>query len=360
MARISIRQWAAPVECSARQTVLEAALAAGVPFPHNCMSGECGACKCRLLTGEVAHGPHLPEALSPDERAQGLVLACRARPKGPVALEWLLPDRLRAAAPAARPMRARVVDKHWATHDVVRLRLAVQGKAMHFLPGQFARLRVGRLPARSYSMANQAGEGELEFHVRLVPRGLVSGHIARHLEVGDSVRLEGPFGTATWQGVQAGPLLLAAGGTGLAPIKSVLMAALNDEHPDIHLYHGVRDERDLYDVEALTALHAQRRLRYTPVLSAPTSGTVRRTGLLHEAIARDHPQLHGATVFTAGPPPMVEGVRAHALAAGVSADSIAADAFHASAPAGLSLLERLRRLFGAELKSGLLPPASGT
>ena len=349
MAQISIRQWAAPIECGRKQTLLDAALAAGVPFPHNCMSGECGACKCRVLTGDIEHGPHLPEALSTDERAQGLVLACRSRPKGPVAVEWLLPQRIRAAAPAARAWRAQVVDKHWATHDVVRLRLAVQGKAMHFLPGQFVRLRVGRLPARSYSMANTAGEGELEFHVRLVPQGLVSGHIARHLEVGDGVRLEGPFGTATWQGVPPGRLLLAAGGTGLAPIKAVLRAALDEEHPDIHLYHGVRDERDLYDVEELTALHAQQRLHYTPVLSAPTQSTVRRTGWLHEAIARDHPRLHGATVFTAGPPPMVDGVRAHALAAGVSAEHIAADAFHAAAPAGLSLLERLRRLFGTNL-----------
>ncbi|HET7865813.1 MAG TPA: 2Fe-2S iron-sulfur cluster-binding protein [Burkholderiaceae bacterium] len=347
--RLSIRQWAAPVELRGKQTLLEAALAAGVPFPHNCMSGECGACKCRVLDGQVEHGPHLPEALSADERAQGLVLACRSRACGPVAVEWLLPERVRQALPVPRRATVRVVDKTRAAHDVIRLRVAVQGKALHFLPGQYARLRVGRLPARSYSMANLPGEGELEFHIRMVPQGLVSGHIAQRIEAGDTLRLEGPFGNATWQGVQAGPLLLVAGGTGLAPIWSILRAALDDEHPDIHLYHGVRDERDLYDSDELMALHAAQRLRYTPVLSAPQAATPRRTGFVHEVLARDFPRLDTAALYAAGPPPMVEAVRAHALAAGLEAQHIAADAFHPAAPAGLGLLERLRRLVGAEV-----------
>lgn len=347
--RLSIRQWAAPVELHGRQTLLEAALAAGVPFPHQCMSGECGACKCRVLDGQVEHGPHLPEALSADERAQGLVLACRSRARGPVAVEWLLPERARAALPPPRQLQLRVTCKTRAAHDVIRLRVEAKGQALHFLPGQYARLRVGRLPARSYSMAGLPGEGELEFHIRQVPQGLVSGHIAQQLEVGDTLRLEGPFGSATWQGVQPGPLLLVAGGTGLAPVMSILRAALDDGHADIHLYHGVRDERDLYDSERLTALHADGRLRYTPVLSAPAAATPRRTGFVHEALARDFPRLDTAALYAAGPPPMVEAVRAHALAAGLDAQHIAADAFHPAAPAGLSLLERLRRLFGAQV-----------
>lgn len=353
MTQLSIRQWAQPVACSPRQTLLEAALAAGVPFPHNCMSGECGACKCRVLDGEVEHGPHLPEALSADERAAGLVLACRSRARGPVAVEWLLPERVRAALPPPRRLQALVIEKRHATHDVIRLRLAVQGKPLHFQPGQYARLRLGRLPARSYSMANLPGRDELEFHIRLVPQGRVSQEIARRLQVGDRLRLEGPYGSASWQGVQAGPLLLVAGGTGLAPIQSILRAALEEEHPDIHVYHGVRDERDLYDCAWLQALQAQGRLRYTPVLSAPMAGgaasSTRRTGLVHEAVAQDHPQLAEASVYAAGPPPMVEALRAHALACGVSPERFAADAFHAAAPAGLSLIERLRRLFGARM-----------
>ena len=347
--RLSIRQWAAPVELRGRQTLLEAALAAGVPFPHNCMSGECGECKCRVLDGEVEHGPHLPEALSADERAQGLVLACRSRARGPVAVEWLVPERVRQALPPPRHLKVRVTEKTRAAHDVIRLRVAASGQALHFEPGQYARLRVGRLPPRSYSMANLPGEGELEFHIRMVPQGLVSGHIAQHVDVGDTLRLEGPFGSATWRGVEPGPLLLVAGGTGLAPILSILQAALDDEHPEIHVYHGVRDERDLYDSDLLMALHAARRLRYTPVLSAPSAPTPRRTGFVHEVLARDFPRLDSAALYAAGPPPMVEAVRAHALAAGLDAQHIAADAFHPAAPAGLGLLERLRRLFRAQV-----------
>jgi CDP-4-dehydro-6-deoxyglucose reductase/ferredoxin-NAD(P)+ reductase (naphthalene dioxygenase ferredoxin-specific) len=349
MRQIQIQQWPQPVPCGPKQTVLEAALAEGVPFPHQCMSGECGQCKSKLLCGEVEHGAHLPDALSAAERAQGLVLACRARPKGPVQVEWLLPAKLSAAVPPVRRLRTRVEAIDRLAHDVVRLRLSPQGgKPLHFLPGQFAQLRIGKLPARSYSMANLPGDERLEFHVRVVPHGRVSQHVAHGLRVGDEVQLQGPFGAAVWRPeATPAPLLLAAGGTGLAPLWSVLQAALASGQRDITLYHGVRDERDLYAHALLSDLQAKGLVRYVPVLSMPSGATRHRTGWLHDAIAADQPELRGRRVYAAGPPPMVDAVRALAVKAGVPEHEVFADAFHAAPPAELGVLDRLKRLFSA-------------
>ena len=86
---IHIADWREPVESARRQTILDAALGAGVPFPHVCGVGECGSCKCELLDGQVASDECSPDALNDDERARGLILACRSRPLGDVRLRWL-------------------------------------------------------------------------------------------------------------------------------------------------------------------------------------------------------------------------------------------------------------------------------
>src|SRR5260370_25230858 len=88
----SIRQHDAPVAVETGQTILEAALAQGVPYPHGCRSGNCGACKSRLESGEVDLAPHSEFALSAAERAEGLILACPAGPWSDAAPRWLDAD----------------------------------------------------------------------------------------------------------------------------------------------------------------------------------------------------------------------------------------------------------------------------
>lgn len=341
MALIRISQWPEPVEAG-RLRILEAALDAGVPYPHGCGSGECGGCKTRLLSGHVTLDRYSPDALSEAERADGLILACRARLASDVHVRWLS-----AAAPL--PMvkfNARVATLQAAAHDVVVVSLALPpGASFAFRPGQFAKLRMGSLPARSYSMANQPGEPQLEFHVRVVEGGLVSSYVAQHLEVGDTVEVRGPFGDAFWEDdatARQSPLLLLAGGTGLAPILSVLDAALGDGFPaeQIHVYHGVRSERDLYAAKQLAARIRERGFRFVPVFSQG-AGPHGRGGLLHEAVAQDFADLAAARVHVAGPPAMVDAVKALAQQRGVAAERIRADAFVTAEPAKKTLWERI-------------------
>lgn len=345
---ISIEQWSAPVHAR-KGTILDAALAAGVPFPHSCRAGECGACKSRLLAGEVfsLEGAS-PLALTEEERAGGLILACRSWPKGDISLAWLS-DAHEIHAMPVRRLKAGVVGAEHATHDIRRIRLELVGPPLAFDAGQYAKLRFGRLPARSYSMANRPDERVLEFHIRHVSGGAASGYVTEHLRLGETVEVEGPFGTAYLRPDHDGPIIAAAGGSGLAPIKSIVRTALANgfAHP-IHLYFGARDERDIYDEGELLALaRSYANLRIQIVLSTPGEASRRRTGFVHDALAADLKRMNGAVLYVAGPPPMVDAVRSVATERGVTASDIHADPFVASAsPTPRNRFARLSRLFG--------------
>lgn len=342
MAQIHITQWPTPIEAG-RLRILEAALDAGVPFPHGCGTGECGSCKCQLLAGEVAMDRYSPGALSEEEREKGQILACRSRVLTDVKLSWL------ASATVPQPMvkfTARVFRVAPVAHDVYVVTLAAPpGQAFSFHPGQFAKLRFGKLPARKYSMASQPGQDLLEFHIRIVPDGMVSQYVATQLREGDTVEVRGPFGDAYWEGLEAahpGPLVLLAGGTGLAPILSVLDAALKDgvAPEQVHLYHGVRAERDLYAESRLTARAQAHGFRFTPVYSESARAPARQ-GYVHQILEQDFHSLAHARIYVAGPPPMVDAVKTSATQRGADPRRIRADAFYASEPEKKSLWARL-------------------
>ena len=331
MNMIKIRQWHTTLE-NRKGTILDAALRAGIPCPHNCRSGECGQCKTRLLDGRVKHDPCLSEALSDSERNENLILACRARPVTDVEIAWLDAVGQPATSNPTQRQVANVVGLERAAHNVTRLRLEVQGEALAFAAGQYAELHIGKLPVRSFSMANRPDETLLEFHIRRVPDGLVSGYVAQQMALGEKVELEAPFGSAYFREDHDGPIVAVAGGTGLAPVMSIVRTALaRVPTRPVHLYFGVQDEADVYaehELALLAATHPQ--VRVHVVLSAPTQPTARRRGFVHEAVVEDLADLSGRIVYTAGPPPMVAAVTATATARGVSASDIHADPFTAA------------------------------
>lgn len=340
MPTIHIADWSEPVRAGRRQTILNAALDAGVPFPHVCGVGDCGSCKCELQEGNVTTDEYSPDALSNDERARGLILACRSRPLGDVRLRWL---NNHAPMPV-RTLPAEVASVERVTADVVLLTLQLAEDAVFdFRPGQFAKLSFGRLPPRSYSMATQPRQRRLVFHVRVLPQGLVSGHVANAVRRGDRVTVHGPFGDACWDAPPSDePLLLLAGGTGLAPMLSVLDAALADgQRPDrIHLYHGVRGEGDLYGGVPLRQHAADKGFHFVPVFAQPT-GAQARALHLHQAVAEDFASLRDARVYVCGPPPMVDAVKALALERGAAPERIRADPFFAAEAPKRSLWQRI-------------------
>jgi len=161
----------------------------------------------------------------------------------------------------------------------------------------------------------------------------VSSYVDRELKQGDTVRVSGPLGTSYLRTRHEGPMLCVAGGTGLAPVLSIVRGALAaGMSNDIHLYFGVRSQRDLYALEVLERLAERHRNLHVQVVVADGSGgTALRSGIVTEALARDWPSLAGWRAYLCGAPPMVEAASALARERGILPEHIYADAFYAKA-----------------------------
>ncbi|MDI1267847.1 MAG: 2Fe-2S iron-sulfur cluster-binding protein [Polaromonas sp.] len=310
-------------------TILEAALADGIAYPHGCRSGRCGSCKSRLVSGEVDLLDPSRFALSDEEKAQGLILACRAIPTTDAVVAWLGDDEETLSHPRRR-LNCRVAAIADATHDIKRIQLVIDGAdPLVFTAGQYARLTFPGAPTRDYSMASGPGERALEFHIRRVPGGAATQHIHALLKLGDPVLVEGPFGSSYLREQHTGPILCVAGGSGLAPIKGIVEAAIaRGMKQPIHVYFGARGDRDLYLVDHFEGL-AQRHpnLSFTTVLSDAPLGSVWRTGFVTDAVTKDLQDFDGWKAYVAGPPPMVKAAMQISTARGLRSEDLHADVF---------------------------------
>lgn len=326
--RIDIRSARISLEAAPGQTILEAALAAGVAYPHGCRSGRCGSCKSRLIEGATDLLPHSRFALTETEKSEGLILACRALPLTDAAVAWLGIDESEPPRPS-RFMTGVVSRLEDLTHDIKLVGIAPDhGASPDFAAGQYAQVSFNGVPARSYSMAGRPGADSLEFHVRRVPGGATSQHVHGVLSLGDKVVLELPLGSSALRQHHSGPILCLAGGSGLAPIKSIVETALaHGMKQAIHVYFGVRAERDLYLVEHFRALARQyANLTFTPVLSEEPS-VQHRSGYVTQVVEEDLADLNGLKAYVAGPPQMVDAAMAATFARGLQRADMHADVF---------------------------------
>ncbi len=332
VATVRIKQWPKPVALEPGQVVLEAALNAGIPYPFGCQSGNCGACKSMLIEGKVELADYSEFALTDEERAQGLVLACRSMADADIEIAWLEGEDI--ALHAQRRLDCKVAKLDRLTHDIIGVTLAIEkGGPFVFTAGQFARVTFPGQKTRDYSMASRPDQAELVFHIRHMQGGHVSAYVANELEVGTPVTVEGPAGIAHLKEAHTGPIVAIAGGSGLAPIASIVETALHKgRRGPIHLYFGARDEQDVYLEDHFKALAAKHpNLSYHVVLSQASGATQRRTGFLHDAVAADFQSLDGAKAYVAGPPVMVEAVTPVLVAKKMRREDIHADAFYTDA-----------------------------
>jgi len=330
--QVTIREKDAVVEVPMGKTILESALDLGVDYPHGCRSGNCGACKSILHSGDVEMSPYSEYALSGEEKARGLILPCRSVPWSDCEISMIDDDE--AVVHASRQLDCEVIGLEQATHDIKIVRLKIlSGGPYDFSAGQFGSATFVDLPPRDFSMASQPGADELEFHIRLVPGGAVTPFVQDILKLGDTVQVNGPNGTAYFRENHRGPIILAAGGTGLAPIKSILDRAFaTDAGQPITLYFGVRDERDLYLEDYFNELAASHdNFSFVTVLSEPGGESKRRTGFLADAIAEDFSDLDGYKAYLAGPPIMVETTAEKLKGLGIGPSDCHAHAFYTEA-----------------------------
>jgi ferredoxin-NAD(P)+ reductase (naphthalene dioxygenase ferredoxin-specific) len=308
--------------------LLEALRGAQVPMSYSCMAGRCGTCRCRVVDGEVLDSGRSQQ--NPLDGQDSWVLACQTFLTEPCTIEIPEPDEI--VVHPARIVKATVQAVETMTHDIRRLVLK-PAKPIEFSPGQYAQLQFTPAHIRPYSMAGLADDGTLEFHVRVVPGGRVSGYVANELKVGDAVRVSGPLGTAYLRRKHEGPMLCVAGGTGLAPILSILRGALAQRMPNpVHLYFGVRSPRDVYGLDWLTEI-ARRHPAFKLHVVVTSGGDPReqRCGLVTSAIEADLGHLDGWRAYLCGSPPMVEAATVLARQKGIDPARIYADAFYTQA-----------------------------
>jgi naphthalene 1,2-dioxygenase ferredoxin reductase component len=307
--------------------LLQALQAARVPMSYSCMAGRCGTCRCRVIGGDVIDQGGA-EQQSPLSGRDGYVLACQTYITEPCTIEIPEPDEV--VVHPARILKAVVVAIESMTHDIKRL-LLKSNKPFDYSPGQYVQLQFTPDCSRPYSLAGLSSQQELEFHVRLIPDGRVSGYVDRTLKVGDTVKVSGPLGSAYLRRKHQGPILCVAGGTGLAPILSIVRGAVNaGMRNPIHLYFGVRSPRDIYGMDWLEELRSQHRwLKAHVIVTSGGNPRTQRCGVVTDAIEHDLPELAGWRAYVCGSPPMVEAVTVLARRLGVLPDQLYADAFYA-------------------------------
>jgi CDP-4-dehydro-6-deoxyglucose reductase, E3 len=317
------------------EPILAAAIRAGVGLPYGCRDGACGSCKGRLLDGRVIHGAHQVRTLPPEEEAAGWVLPCCATPQTDCVIE----ARTVAAAgehPVLK-MPARVASLSRPAPDVVVMKLQLPATvSLRYRAGQYVEFILRDGARRSYSMATApealGSPPMIELHLRHMPGGLFTDHVFGAMKEKDILRLEGPLGTFFVREDSVAPMVLLASGTGLAPIKAIVehLRERGNQRPAV-LYWGCRRRADLYlhdwAVEAAAALPW---LRYVPVLSEATADDAwsGRTGLVHEAVMADLPDLSGHQVYACGAPAMVDAAQRDFVdRCGLPADQFFADSF---------------------------------
>ena len=314
------------------QSVLEVALAAGLNLPHSCRSGHCASCRARLLSGEIHYPNGRTAGLTAAEADAGYVLLCQARPRSDLRVEARLVANVSEAEIKTLPCRIARMER--LAPDVMQVFLRLPAvEPLQFRAGQYLDVLLDGGKRRSFSIASPPHDnGQIELHVRHVQGGGFTSALFDKLHAGALLRIEGPIGQFIYRESVA-PALLIAGGTGFAPLKSMLRHALErGSTRQLHLYWGARHTIDLY--EEKTVLDWVRQfpnLRFTAVLSEASVQEAavehRRTGLVHEAALADYPDLALFDVYTAGPPAMIEAIRAEFPAHGLDESRLHFDSF---------------------------------
>lgn len=321
------------INCGPHETVVDAAYRQGVNIPIDCREGACGTCKCKVEAGQYVLADYIEDALSEAEAAQGFALTCQMRPTSDCVL--LVPTSsalcntkqavFSAAIKAVQPLSD-------STFSLIMQSDAL--KKLSFLPGQYAKLQVpGTDQHRAYSFSAMAQADEASFLIRNVPNGLMSQFLKDVAQVGMALNLTGPFGSFYLRDIRR-PVLMLAGGTGLAPFLAMLdkvLAVGGSAHP-IHLIYGVNTDQDLVELEHLELLtKLMPNFSFAVCVVDPNSSQPRKGYVTHHI---DAGQLHDGNVdvYLCGPPPMVEAVSVYLHEKNIKTASFHYEKFAASVP----------------------------
>ena len=298
------------IDCNAGEKVLDAAYRNKINLPMDCSDGVCGTCKCRCEQGDYDLGDeYIEDALTADEAEEGLVLTCQMQ----VSSDCVIAVPVPASACKVKPAEygGAVVSAELVYDSTVILTLQVDDPAaLGFLPGQYVNLTVpGTTQHRAYSFSSKPGAAQASFLIRNIPGGLMSDWLVKDAQPGARMTFVGPQGSFFLRSVDR-PVVMLAGGTGLAPILSML-EVLSDAGTGqpLHLIYGVTKDGDMVEIERIKTLAARLpTMTWAACVADPATGNPLK-GYVTEHMTDAHLNAGDCDIYLCGPPPMVEAVR---------------------------------------------------
>lgn len=301
------------IEVEDGQTILDAALRAGIYIPHACCHGLCATCKVQVLDGEIDHGEASTFALMDFEREEGKTLACCCRLESDTVIEAEIEEDPDSLNLPVQDYEGEVVRIETLTPTIRGIWLKLD-RPMEFQAGQYINLEVPAVDdqSRAFSLANAPQTGDVvELNVRIVPGGQVTTWLHEKLEVGEKLKLSGPYGRFFVKKSANVPLIFMGGGSGLSSPKSMIEDLLAEGCTlPITLVYGQRSRDELYydaEFRALAEQHAN--FTYVPALSSEPDGSDWNgaRGFVHEAAkAHFNNDFRGHKAYLCGPPAMIE------------------------------------------------------
>jgi CDP-4-dehydro-6-deoxyglucose reductase len=316
------------------ETVLEAGLRNKLGFPFGCKDGLCGACKGKIVSGTFSYGDKEIRGLSSIEQSLGQALFCQAKPSSDLEIEIALSDPL----PTTKKLPCKLIRKEILSHEVVALWLKCPPtEQLQFLAGQYIDILLKDGRYRSFSIANAPCDNSIiELHIRHIDGGDFTGYAYYDIQEKEILRIHGPLGNFYLREDSDRPIIFMAGGTGFAPIKGIIEYAIDKNiQRSMHLYWGVRSQRDLYHDElAKQWAQEHEHIHYVPVLSEadPDEQWSGRSGFVHQAIMDDFPDLSGFDLYAGGSPAMVYAGQDAFAEIGLDQSRYYSDAFEFQAP----------------------------
>ena len=314
------------------ESVLNAALRQGVMLPYSCKNGTCGSCKGQLESGEVHYPFHPPLALSREEIGEGSALLCQAEPTGDLVIRVREIEAVRDIL--IRKMPARVTEKTQLTPDVMRIKIKLpNAQRLQFLAGQYLEILLPEGKRRAFSIASPPqSEDEIELHIRHVDGGGFTGWVFDEMKERDILRLEAPLGNFFIRNDELDrPMILMGGGTGFAPLKSMIEDLLAQcDKRSLHLFWGASNHADLYMHEQAKLWAEQNEhVQYSSALleAGDAASTGSFNGFVHHAVLQQYSDLANFDIYMSGPPAMIDASRDAFLENGAEKRRIFFDSF---------------------------------
>jgi alkene monooxygenase reductase len=346
-AQVVIQPFGAAIDVEGGESVLAAVLRSGRYLTHGCKHGGCGTCRARLVDGECRLGEQTSYALSDADRAAGMLLLCSTYlAADAIAVDVSdtmdLTEAEFAAGHQVTEHDAMVERVDALTHDIRRVGLRlVDPPQLRFIAGQHVEVEVpgsGGQEWRAFSIASPPGEaGRVDLIIKIFPGGRFSTALDRHIKPGWPLRLRGPAGQFRVM-LSHRPMVMIAGGSGLAPIRSMLhhLVTRGNERP-VTFFFGARTDRDLFLLDELSALErAHAWFRFVPAVSEPERCATPwpgASGLITDVARQRLDSLRGYEAYLCGPPRMVDAAIEVLLAKGCKPRHIVLDRF---VPTGLT------------------------